>query len=69
MSGWPLAKSVEVGALVWLVAGGLSYTIGAVIYGLKRPNFYRLKLGFHEIFHLLTVLGTICHYVVMYRYI
>lgn len=50
--------------VVWLVAGGgLAYTLGAVVYGLKRPNPSPRWFGFHEIFHVLTVVGFTCHYV------
>ncbi|WP_255596097.1 hemolysin III family protein [Cellulomonas sp. C5510] len=50
--------------VMWLViAGGLAYTVGAVVYGLKRPNPSPRWFGFHEIFHLLTVVGFTCHYV------
>lgn len=51
-------------AIVWLVAaGGLAYTLGAVVYGTKRPNPSPRWFGFHEIFHVLTVVGFGCHYV------
>ncbi|HWS58116.1 MAG TPA: hemolysin III family protein [Actinotalea sp.] len=51
-------------AIVWLVAiGGLAYTLGAVVYGLKRPNPSPRWFGFHEVFHSLTVVGYLCHYV------
>ncbi|WP_449386463.1 PAQR family membrane homeostasis protein TrhA [Cellulomonas soli] len=51
-------------AIVWLVAaGGLAYTIGAVVYGLKKPNPSPRVFGFHEIFHALTVIGFTCHYI------
>lgn len=51
-------------AIVWLViAGGLAYTLGAVVYGTKRPNPSPQWFGFHEVFHVLTVVGFTCHYV------
>jgi hemolysin III len=51
-------------AVVWFVAvGGLAYTVGAVVYGLKRPNPSPRWFGFHEIFHALTVVGYSCHFV------
>lgn len=51
-------------AVVWLVAGGgLAYTLGAVVYGIKRPNPSPRWFGFHEIFHSLTVVGYVCHYI------
>jgi hemolysin III len=46
-----------------ILVGGLFYTIGAVIYGLKRPNPFPGKFGFHEIFHTLTLLAFLCHWV------
>lgn len=50
-------------AVVWLViAGGLAYTLGAVVYGLKRPNPFPAWFGFHEVFHLLTLLAFACHF-------
>ncbi len=50
--------------IVWLIAGGgLAYTVGAVVYGLKRPNPSPRWFGFHEVFHVLTVVGYTCHLV------
>ena len=50
-------------AMVILVAvGGILYTIGAVIYGMKRPNPWPGHFGFHEIFHVCTVLAFLCHW-------
>lgn len=51
-------------AIVWWVAiGGLAYSLGAVVYALKRPNPSPRWFGFHEIFHVLTVVGYASHYV------
>lgn len=51
-------------AIVLLIAGGgLAYTLGAVVYGTKWPNPSPRWFGFHEIFHVLTVVGYGCHYV------
>ena len=63
---WFLPDFAESGgtALLWLVAaGGIAYTLGALVYGLKRPNPSPRWFGFHEIFHSLTVVGFTCHYV------
>ncbi|MFM6974881.1 MAG: hemolysin III family protein [Agromyces sp.] len=50
-------------AMMWLViAGGLLYTVGAIVYGLKRPNPWPGHFGFHEIFHACTVLAFMCHW-------
>lgn len=45
-----------------ILAGGVFYTIGAVVYGMKRPNPFPGKFGFHEIFHALTLLAFLCHW-------
>lgn len=49
-------------AMVLVIVGGLLYTVGAVVYGLKRPNPIPGVFGFHEIFHSLTVLAFLCHW-------
>ncbi len=55
----------------WLLAGGLLYTVGGVIYALKRVEFERRhpNFGMHEIFHLFVMAGSLCHYIVMYAYL
>ena len=51
-------------AIVALIAvGGLLYTLGAVVYGIKRPNPSPRWFGFHEVFHTLTVAAFAAHYV------
>jgi hemolysin III len=49
-----------------ILIGGLCYTVGAVIYGLKRPNPFPGRFGFHEIFHSLTLLAFLCHWVAIF---
>ncbi|WP_394552640.1 hemolysin III family protein [Agromyces sp. MMS24-JH15] len=55
-----LAASVAM--MVLVAVGGVLYTIGAVIYGIKRPNPWPGVFGFHEIFHTCTVLAFLCHW-------
>lgn len=64
----PLVKSLPTAAFIWLVAGGIIYTIGGVIYALKLPLFNAKHpyFGSHEIFHLFVMGGSLCHYVVMF---
>ncbi len=51
-------------AILWLViAGGLAYSLGAVVYALKRPNPVPGWFGFHEVFHTGTVIGYVTHFV------
>lgn len=49
-------------SLLWLLAGGLFYTIGGLIYGLKWPKLNFKNFGFHEIFHIFVMLGSACQY-------
>lgn len=48
--------------MVLVAAGGLFYTVGAIMYALKRPNPWPGRFGFHELFHLCTVLAFLCHW-------
>jgi hemolysin III len=48
--------------VILIMAGGICYTFGAVVYGRKRPNPSPSWFGFHEIFHAATIAGFICHY-------
>lgn len=52
--------------LALLAAGGLTYTFGAVIYGLKRPNPLPGRFGFHEIWHLFVLLASVFHFAAVY---
>lgn len=53
----------------WVIAGGLSYTIGAVIYGLQKPNFVPGWFGFHEIWHIFVMGGSFCHFWAVYNFL
>ena len=65
----PLYKSIALGGILLLLAGGISYTIGAIIYGLK-PKALKFKgLGFHEIFHIFILIGSLCHYIAVFKYV
>ncbi len=50
-----------------IVAGGVLYTVGGVIYALKRPALYPRTFGFHELFHACTVAAFTCHFIVVAR--
>lgn len=59
------------GRVRWLLAAGIIYTVGGVIYALKFPIFNRKhkNFGSHEIFHLFVMGGSLCHFVVMYAFV
>ena len=67
----PIVKAFSPAGFGWLLAGGLIYTIGGVIYALKLPifNSRHKNFGSHEIFHLFVMGGSICHFIVMYFFV
>ena len=66
-----ILNSMSPAAFGWLLAGGLIYTAGGVIYALKLPLFNRRHryFGSHEIFHLFVMGGSACHFIVMYAFV
>lgn len=67
----PLWNVLPHAAFGWLLAGGIIYTIGGIIYALKLPVFNGKHeyFGSHEIFHLFVMGGSICHFIFMYSYV
>ena len=66
-----LLNALSPAAFGWLLAGGIIYTVGGIIYALKLPifNSRHQYFGSHEIFHLFVMGGSFCHYVFMYRFV
>ena len=66
-----ILNSMSTAAFLWLLAGGLIYTAGGIIYALKLPIFNNRHkyFGSHEIFHLFVMGGSMCHFVVMYVFV
>ena len=66
-----IVKALNPAGFGWLLAGGIIYTVGGVIYALKVPlfNAKHKNFGSHEIFHLFVMGGSICHFIVMYLFI
>jgi hemolysin III len=59
----PLTESLSADGLFWLVAGGIAYTVGAVLYSIKQIKFN------HAIFHLFVLAGSACHFISVYFYV
>ncbi len=66
-----LLDTLTPAAFLWLLAGGILYTAGGVIYALKLPifNSRHKNFGSHEVFHLFVMAGSICHFIFMYTYV
>jgi hemolysin III len=59
----PLIDNLSPDGLFWLVAGGMAYTSGAILYSIKKIKFN------HAIFHMFVLIGSFCHFVAIYFYI
>ena len=76
MMGWiviaaigEMLKVLPVGALVWLLAGGVIYTLGAIIYATKKLDLFPGKFGFHELWHIFVILAALAHFVAIAVYV
>ncbi|MEG0857513.1 MAG: hemolysin III family protein [Terrisporobacter sp.] len=65
----PLYNAIPFGGVFLLLVGGIFYTIGAIIYGIKPKALKFKNLGFHEIFHIFILLGSLCHFIAIYKYV
>jgi len=59
----PLMSSLSAGGIKWLFAGGIAYTLGGILYVIKKIKFN------HAIFHILVLIGSICHFISIYYYV
>ncbi len=66
---YPLKNAVSLAGIGWLIGGGIFYTVGAIFYAKKWPEFNCKWFGFHELFHLFVMAGSACHFWLMYKYI
>ena len=76
MMGWlcitaigEMLRVLPAGALIWLLVGGVIYTLGAVVYITKKFDFFPGKFGFHEVWHIFVILGALAHYISIAVYI
>jgi hemolysin III len=66
---YPMTQSFSGQGLSWLIAGGIAYSVGALVYGLRWPNPIPKVMEFHEVFHIFVLIGTICHFWMMKQYV
>ena len=62
-----LLKYLPSAGFFWLFPGGGLYTVGGVLYAVKWPGRDNPRFGCHEIFHVFILLGSLFHYLLMYR--
>jgi hemolysin III len=65
----PLSEALSFGGFFWLIAGGLFYTIGAIFYATKSEKIKIGVFGFHEIFHLFILAGSLAHFILIQSYL
>jgi hemolysin III len=65
----PMIQTMPPAALVWLLVGGLFFTVGAVVYVTKRPDFFPGVFGFHELWHIFVILGSLSHFIVVAAFV
>jgi hemolysin III len=65
----PLLAAAPLGFMLWVLAGGAFYTVGAVVYATKRPDPVPGVFGFHEIWHLFVMAGSFSHYWAVLAYV
>jgi hemolysin III len=61
-----MVRVLPLGGLVWLLAGGLTFTLGAVVYVTKIFNFVPGVFGFHEVWHIFVIVGCLCHFIAVW---
>jgi hemolysin III len=65
----PLQRAIGWGGMGWMLAGGLAYSVGALLYAIKRPDPWPGVFGFHEIWHLFVLTGSAGMVVLVWRYV
>ncbi|NLD18969.1 MAG: hemolysin III family protein [Clostridiales bacterium] len=74
LMGWFIAidfsalSVLETEAIILLIAGGFFYTTGGIMYAIKKPNISKM-FGFHEVFHIFIMAGSLCHYFMVLCYL
>ncbi|MDE6625616.1 MAG: hemolysin III family protein [Lachnospiraceae bacterium] len=67
-----IMKELSPSGFLWLLSGGIIYTVGGIIYALKLPllkKFNWKNFGNHELFHCFVMVGSICHFILVYHYL
>ena len=64
----PLIDALPLGGILWLIAGGVIYSIGGVIYTVKKPNLFK-AFGYHELWHTMVLAAAACHYIAVLLYV
>ena len=61
-------RQLGIGAIVFIFLGGLSYTLGAIVFASKRPKLWSKSFSYHELFHVLVIAGSVFHFIAVLGY-
>ena len=64
-----IVRSVPAAGVWWLIAGGVVYTLGALVFVTDRPHLWPKRFVAHDLWHCMVLAGSACHFVVMLRYV
>ena len=64
-----MLAAMPVGALFWLLLGGILFSVGSIVYVVEKPNFYPGVFGFHEVWHVFVILGCLSHFILIAAYV
>ena len=56
-------------SLLWLIAGGVVYSVGAIVFITNRPHLWPGRFMAHDLWHCLVLLGSACHFMVMFQFV
>ncbi len=65
----PVYDALPNAALAWLLGGGVAYSVGAVIFATNRPNLCRGIFEAHDLWHVLVLVGSACHFILIYQFV
>ena len=65
----PLRTSLGKAGLFWLLAGGMFYTLGSVVFAFSHVRFHQRWFGMHEVWHFFVMAGSFCHFWLMLKYV
>ena len=64
-----IVRVLPVAAIMWLLVGGVIYSLGAVVFIKDRPHLWPSRFAAHDLWHCMVLAGSACHYMVMLKYV
>ena len=64
-----LIRALPRSGILWMIAGGVVYTAGALVYATRRPRLWPGRFDYHDLWHCMVLAGSACHFIVVLRYV